>query len=208
VAILDDIQANMPQLRGIIHAAGVLDDGVLVQQNWQRFSGVMTPKVAGAWNLHQLSQDLPLDFFVCFSSTSALLGSPGQSNYVAANAFIDALAQYRQGLGLAGLSINWGPWSGIGMAASVDNYYQVRWRHQGISPLHPRTSIVNATTAFTTRQTQVGVMQVDWSIFSQHYGVEAQRPILKELITQTKPQPGEIEKCLCYPRSTNRVEFS
>ncbi|HEY9800292.1 MAG TPA: type I polyketide synthase [Leptolyngbyaceae cyanobacterium] len=198
-AVLEDIQANMPPLRGIIHAAGVLDDGVLVQQNWQRFSGVMTPKVAGAWNLHQLTQDLPLDFFVCFSSTSALLGSPGQGNYVAANAFIDALAQYRQGLGLPGLSINWGPWSGIGMAASVDNYYQARWRDQGISPLHPEQALSILQLLLHQDKPQVGVMQVDWSIFSQHYGVEAQRPILQELITQTKPQTGEIETVCVTP---------
>jgi myxalamid-type polyketide synthase MxaB len=83
--ILAEIQASGIPLRGIVHAAGVLDDGVLLQQNWERFTQVMSPKVEGAWNLHTLTQNLPLDFFVCFSSVTALLGSRGQGNYAAAH---------------------------------------------------------------------------------------------------------------------------
>jgi acyl transferase domain-containing protein len=88
VEVLDKIQTQLPPLRGIIHAAGVLDDGVLQQQSLERFGRVMAPKVAGAWNLHKLTANLPLDFFVCFSSVAALLGSPGQGNYAAANGII------------------------------------------------------------------------------------------------------------------------
>ncbi|ETW96824.1 MAG: hypothetical protein ETSY1_25090 [Candidatus Entotheonella factor] len=111
------MQASMPPLRGIIHAAGVLDDGVLAQQSWPRFERVLAPKVAGAWNLHLRTQVMPLDFFVCFSSAASLLGSPGQGNYAAANAFLDALAHERRARGLPGLTINWGPWAEVGMAA-------------------------------------------------------------------------------------------
>ena len=87
---------SLPPLRGVIHAAGVLDDGMLGQQDWSRFAKVMAPKVEGSWNLHMLTRDLPLDFFVVFSSSASLLGSPGQGNYAAANAFMDALAHHRQ----------------------------------------------------------------------------------------------------------------
>lgn len=104
-------------LRGIVHAAGLLDDGVLTQQSVARFMGVMRAKVGGAWNLHQLTQGLELEFFVCFSSVASLFGSPGQSNYAAANAFVDTLMQERNWLGLPGLSINWGAWADAGMAA-------------------------------------------------------------------------------------------
>src|SRR5690606_18070159 len=81
---LDAIAHEMPPLRGLIHAAGVVDDGMLQQQSWARFERVMAPKVMGAWHLHWLTQEQPLDFFVLFSSGAALLGSPGQGNYAAA----------------------------------------------------------------------------------------------------------------------------
>src|SRR6266571_316995 len=101
----------MPPLRGIIHAAGVLDDGVLLEQTPERFERVLAPKVRGSWNLHLLTQEMPLDFFVLFSSAASLLGSPGQGNYAAANAFLDALAHHRRMEGRPGVSINWAGWA-------------------------------------------------------------------------------------------------
>jgi NADPH:quinone reductase-like Zn-dependent oxidoreductase/acyl carrier protein len=115
LGLFHQITITMPPLRGVIHAAGVLDDGILLQQNPQRVHSVMAPKANGAWHLHQLTKDL--DFFILFSSVTAPLGSPGQGNYAAANAFLDGLAHYRRSLGLPALSIDWGPWSQIGMAA-------------------------------------------------------------------------------------------
>jgi myxalamid-type polyketide synthase MxaB len=125
--LLSQCQAVAP-LRGIVHAAGVLDDGVLLQQSAARLATVMQPKVQGAWHLHCLTQGLPLDFFVCFSSVAALLGSAGQGNYAAANAFMDTLMQMRHQQGLPGLSINWGPWAESGMAAAL----QARMQSQGM----------------------------------------------------------------------------
>jgi len=116
-SVLMKIRESLPSLRGIIHAAGVVDDGIMLQLDQERFRRVMSPKVSGAWNLHQQSLDDPLDFFVLFSSLASMLGSAGQSNYAAANAFLDGLAHYRRGLGRPALSINWGPWAEVGMAA-------------------------------------------------------------------------------------------
>ena len=116
--LVDAVGDTMPPLRGIVHAAAVLDDGVLVRQDWHRFERVFAPKVLGAWNLHQATRDLPLDFFVCFSSTVALLGSPGQGNYAASNTFMDALMGMRRAAGMSGLSISWGPWGRWGSRAS------------------------------------------------------------------------------------------
>ena len=117
--VIDEIAESMPPLAGVIHAAGTLDDGALLQQNWQRFERVLAPKISGAINLHRATRAIPLDFFVSFSSVSSLFGSRGQSNYAAANAYLDAFAHYRRAEGLPALTINWGPWADAGMAASV-----------------------------------------------------------------------------------------
>ncbi len=116
-----DVQAAIDQarsfaLRGVFHCAGVLDDGALLQQNWDRFRRVLAPKLEGAHNLDRLTADLPLDHFVLFSSVASVLGSPGQTNYAAANAFLDAMAHDRRSRGLPALSINWGAWSETGFA--------------------------------------------------------------------------------------------
>ncbi|MBU6352401.1 MAG: SDR family NAD(P)-dependent oxidoreductase, partial [Chloroflexi bacterium] len=106
--------SQIPALRGIVHAAGVLDDGLLRAQNPERFAAVMQPKADAAWHLHTLTQGLELDFFVAFSSMASLVGNPGQSNYAAANGFLDGLMQARRRVGLPGLSIAWGPWAEVG----------------------------------------------------------------------------------------------
>lgn len=102
--------ADLPPLRGVIHAAGILDDGLLSNQNWARYENVMRPKVEGTLLLDNYTRNLSLDFFITFSSAAVILGSPGQSSYAAANSFMDALMQKRQSLGLPGISINWGAW--------------------------------------------------------------------------------------------------
>ena len=107
-----------PPLRGIIHAAGTLDDGVLLNQSWERFEKVLAPKAYAAWLLDRLTDDCDLDFFVLFSSTASLLGPAGQGNHAAANAVLDALALQRRARGKAALGINWGAWGEIGAVAN------------------------------------------------------------------------------------------
>ncbi|MBF0573053.1 MAG: SDR family NAD(P)-dependent oxidoreductase, partial [Desulfamplus sp.] len=108
---LKRLSCNLTTLKGVIHLAGIRQDALLPLQTYQSLSAVIEPKAIGAWNLHNLVKDLRLDFFILFSSAASFLGSQGQANYSAANAFLDGLAQYRRSLGLSGLSINWGPWS-------------------------------------------------------------------------------------------------
>ncbi|WP_186169459.1 type I polyketide synthase [Burkholderia gladioli] len=108
---------TLPPLKGVVHSAGSLDDGVLDEQDWERYRAVFAAKVAGTLNLHHALREHVLDFFVLYSSAAALLGNPGQTNYAAANAFLDSFAAYRRGLGLAGLAIGWAGWAGGGMAA-------------------------------------------------------------------------------------------
>jgi NADPH:quinone reductase-like Zn-dependent oxidoreductase/acyl carrier protein len=114
---LAEVRRRLPPLRGVVHAAGVLDDATLLQMTGEQIRAVMAPKAAGAWALHSATERDPLDFFVMFSSASALLGLAGQANYAAANAFQDALARHRRRLGRPALSIGWGPWAEVGMAA-------------------------------------------------------------------------------------------
>ncbi|AKT40700.1 type I polyketide synthase [Chondromyces crocatus] len=133
--LLDDLQRTMPPLRGVLHAAGVIDDGLLAAQDLTRFHRVMQPKIAGSWNLHELTRSAPLDFFVLYSSAAALLGAPGQGNYAAANAFMDALAHHRRALGAPALSIAWGIFSEAGIAARAGT--DSRLAQQGFGHLTP-----------------------------------------------------------------------
>ncbi|ORA07634.1 type I modular polyketide synthase, partial [Mycobacterium angelicum] len=118
-AVVDSIGGEH-RLGAVIHVAGALADGVIESLDRQRVEQVLAPKVDGAWHLHELTRDMGLSAFVLFSSAAAVLGSAGQANYVAANAFLDALACYRRAEGLAGVSLAWGLWEqASGMAGEM-----------------------------------------------------------------------------------------
>jgi phthiocerol/phenolphthiocerol synthesis type-I polyketide synthase C len=177
--VLGEIDRELPPLRGIIHAAGVLDDGVLRQQTTERFRAVARPKVHGAWNLHRLTEGRPLDFFVCFSSAASVLGSPGQGNYAAANAFLDGLAQYRRAKGLPGLSINWGPWAEVGMAARQDRGKNLAQR--GMQSLEPSQGLAVLDRLLRLDVAQVGAFRVSARQWRQFYQLAGERPLLEAL---------------------------
>jgi myxalamid-type polyketide synthase MxaB len=176
---------DWPPLRGIVHAAGVLDDGVIAQQTWHRFLSVMEPKVWGTWHLHTQSRELPLDFFVCFSSIASLLGSPGQSNYAAANAFMDALMHHRRQDGLPGLSINWGPWGQVGMAAGLETRDHARWQDQGLRVLPPESALHQFIEILTEPPCpQIGVVDVNWNRYVEQIAAPTP-PFLADLLQHT-----------------------
>ena len=115
--ILDELPSASP-LRGIVHAAGVFDAGLMVNLDPASFAATMRAKVEGALNLHTATLDRPLDFFALFSSAAAVLGFPGVASYAAANAALDALVARRRAEGRPGLSIAWGRWVNVGMHAT------------------------------------------------------------------------------------------
>jgi NADPH:quinone reductase-like Zn-dependent oxidoreductase/acyl carrier protein len=148
-------------IRGIVHAAGVLDDGVLSQQDWSRFATVFAPKVSGSWVLHTISRELPLEWFAMFSSAVSVLGSAGQANHAAACAFQDGLAWRRTAFGLPALAINWGPWSEVGSV--VRQKVGDRLRGKGLVAMEPPDALaVFAALLQDPRCPQVTVLRGDW----------------------------------------------
>lgn len=135
-AVIESISELVP-LIGVVHCAGALDDGVVLAQNEDKLKVAMLPKVAGGWNLHLLSKEKELEFFIMYSSVLGVIGSPGQCNYAAGNTFLDALAAYRQKQGLPAQSLAWGLWqqAGLGMTAYLSQIDLSRMQRQGIYPL-------------------------------------------------------------------------
>ena len=172
-AVLAQAAAEIPPLKGVIHAAGTLDDGVLLRQEWARFEKVMAAKVYGSLHLHRLTRDLPLDFFVLFSSAASLFGSPGQANHAAANAFLDALSEFRRGLGLPSLSINWGAWSGIGAAARRD--VERRMPIAGMAAITPKEGLLCLERLLLSGEGQAGAFRIEWEKYAAAAGNGAPR---------------------------------
>jgi acyl transferase domain-containing protein len=168
-------------LLGVFHAAGVLDDGLVRNQDRRGLERVMAPKIAGAWNLHRLTRDQPLRHFVLYSSVAALIGSPGQSNYAAANAFLDALAEHRHALGLPALSVAWGAIADVGLAAQ-DEQRGARLAGRGILPLsvaraHEQLALLLDSPAHI----HVGIAAFDPRAWLEFYPTAAASPLFTEL---------------------------
>jgi acyl transferase domain-containing protein/acyl carrier protein len=161
------IAASAP-LRGIFHCAGVIDDGIFLNQTWEKFDRVLRAKVDGAWNLHSLSASMDLDFFVLFSSSSSVFGNPGQANYAAANAFLDALARYRRSRGMPGLSINWGIWSQVGGVA--ERRLDATINAAGVGTIAPEQGLHALERLLGEAIPQAAVMPIRWQEFLNRTG--------------------------------------
>jgi amino acid adenylation domain-containing protein len=165
-----EIESSMPRLRGVVHAAGIVDTDFVERQTWDRFASVFPAKIDGAWNLHKATASRALDFFVLFSSTASVFGALGQVNYAGANAFLDALASYRRACGLPGLTINWGPWADVGMASRLGDQIRQRWAVQGVKMLSSSDGIAAFAQALRLSEpSQVLAIGIDWSAFVANY---------------------------------------
>jgi acyl carrier protein len=159
---------------------------------------VLRPKVAGAWILHQLTKEMSLDFFVCFSSIASAWGSKGQAHYAAANQFLDTLCAYRSRSGLPGLSINWGPWGGGGMATGEAR----KWLQQtGIKIMPPEKAIEILEQLLASKASQRVVADMDWDLFKELYEIKGPRPLLEKV---GGASTGHIES----PSASNQADTS
>jgi acyl transferase domain-containing protein/acyl carrier protein len=155
------IASELPALRGVVHAAAVLDDRTLVDMDESQFWAPIRPKILGAWNLHAATRGLPLDFFVMYSSVAALMGSPGQAAYAAGNAFLDALAHTRTTAGLPAMSLQWGPFAEVGLAAAQANRGQ-RLAHQGFDSFAPDEGTALFSRLLQRPRAEVGLLRISW----------------------------------------------
>ena len=186
--ILSTIDRLGSPLRGVIHSAGTVDVDVLTNQSWDRFEKVMSTKVDGSWNLHQLTRKIPLDFCVYYSSESSMIGAVGQSNYAAANAFLDGLAPYRRAHGLPALSMNWAPWSGVGLAAQGNT--QERYRKMGIQCIDPRQGMLALESVLAADAVQAAVLPINWQdLSSLRTRGTSRRRLFEELVEPTEADP-------------------
>ncbi|AFC54524.1 type I polyketide synthase [Mycobacterium paraintracellulare] len=178
-AMLSRIPAHYP-LRGVVHAAGILDDGLISSLTPDRVDAVLRAKVDGAWNLHQLTRDLDLSAFVVFSSMAGIVGTPGQANYAAANSFLDGLAAYRRAHGLAGLSLAWGLWEqASAMTAHLGDRDKARMSRIGLAPLPTGQALAAFDAAMLVDRPVLVAAAVDRADLSDN--VAALPPLLREL---------------------------
>jgi NAD(P)-dependent dehydrogenase (short-subunit alcohol dehydrogenase family)/acyl carrier protein len=167
--VLAEVRRQMPVLRGIFHAAGHLQDGMIAGLDLDSFRNVLEPKYKGTLILHELTRDLPLDYFVLYSSIASLIGSPGQASHASANSFLDAFAAYRRGLGLAALSVNWGPWLGSGRVSREGREAELRER--GLPLLSPNLAFRALDQLLAEGNARAGVFALDparWRYFHPH----------------------------------------
>ncbi|MFB7919447.1 type I polyketide synthase [Streptomyces sp. NPDC056061] len=180
-AVLAAVPGEHP-LTAVVHTAGVLDDGVISSLTSERVDRVLRPKVDAAWNLHELTRGLDLTAFVLFSSSSGVFGGPGQGNYAAANAFLDALAQHRAAAGLAATALAWGLWAGGGMGDTLDEADISRMRRAGLPPLSVTDGLALLDTALRVDEPALVPMRVDTAALRTVAASGAISPLLRGLV--------------------------
>jgi NADPH:quinone reductase-like Zn-dependent oxidoreductase/short-subunit dehydrogenase/acyl carrier protein len=183
-AILEDIRLSKFPLRGVIHAAMVVDDGVMLQLDAPRLEKVMAPKIRGAWNLHRQTRGEQLDFFVLFSSISSMIGTPGQASYAGANTFLDSLAHYRREQGLPALTVNWGPIRDAGYVARHKDVRDSLVR-LGFQPLKARPALTMLGRLMQTRCRQMAIIEVKWDQVAKVLGMMRPQPRFTDLVSKT-----------------------
>ena len=185
--ILDDLPAP---LRGVVHAAGLPGYTEIAHLTAESFAAVLRPKVEGAWTLHRLTRDLPLDCFVCCSSIASAWGSRGQAHYAAGNAFLDALAHLRRASGLPAVTINWGPWVDGGMTSPEA---ETLLRRVGVRPLASGTALEAFGALAQGSRAQVVVADIDWTRFKGSYEARGHRRLLERIKTAADLMPPAMD---------------
>jgi acyl transferase domain-containing protein/NADPH:quinone reductase-like Zn-dependent oxidoreductase len=185
--LLEGIDRDRP-LSMVVHAAGILDDGTIESLTEERVDGVLSPKVDGAWHLHELTRHMDLQAFVLFSSVAGTLGASGQASYSAANAFLDALATQRRVEGLPAVSLAWGPWTGVdGMAERLGSVDTARLGSQGVIGLTPQSGLSLFDIAQDLPQAHVIPVKLNTAALERRAANQTLPPLLQRL-TRTQPR--------------------
>ncbi|MFI1019124.1 type I polyketide synthase [Streptomyces sp. NPDC020965] len=181
-ALLAGVPDDHP-LSAVVHAAGVLDDGVIGSLTPERVARVLAPKAEGAWHLHELTAHLPLTAFVLFSSASGTFGNAGQANYAAANAFLDGLAAHRQALGLTAVSLGWGLWAqATGMAGHLGAGEQDRISRGGGDALTTEQGLMLFDMALQSDRSTLLPMRLNIQRLQTEANAASPHPLLREII--------------------------
>ncbi|MFF2402637.1 type I polyketide synthase [Streptomyces goshikiensis] len=175
--LLAAVPADQP-LTAVIHAAAVVDDGVIETLTAEQVAAVLRVKVDATRHLHELTRDLDLSAFVLFSSFAATFGAPGQGNQAPGNAFLDAFAEYRRADGLPATSLAWGPW---GSADGDDSAAGDRMRRHGIIAMPPARTLASLQHALDRDETTLTVVDMDWKRFTLAFTADRPRPLLLDL---------------------------
>lgn len=161
---------ELPPLRGVVHSAGVLDDGILAQLDWDRFAPLFKPRVFGSWLLHHYTRSLALDFFIVNSSLLSLLGSAGQANYTASSAFLDSLVAHRRAAGLCAMTVNWCAWSEGGLATVSGARGEAMWSSLGHAFISPEAAMRAFDTMMHRDVDQIAIAVADWKTYARNVG--------------------------------------
>ncbi|UCH94440.1 MAG: KR domain-containing protein, partial [Candidatus Aminicenantes bacterium] len=184
---------NWPPIRGVMHAAGLVEVKPLMMASVEDLTTVLRPKVFGGWFLHHLLKDAPLDFFILFSSAASLVNSPMLGSYAAGNTFLDILAHHRRALGQPTLSINWGPWSDVGMMVRHQQAAGREVMPRGVGSFTPNQGLEALGYLMARDSVQVGVVPFDWQTFFRSYPAAIRLPLLGHIVREeiTTPLSGE-----------------
>lgn len=182
---------SMPPIRGVVHAAAVLDDGLLAEQTSERMRAVMAAKVDGAWNLHLATRDLPLDWFVLYSSMTAVVGAPGIGAYAAANAFVDGLAGMRRSEGLVALAVRWGAFEDAGIALRQRHAAHILER--GMGNMRVAEGLERLGSVLGGERSEVIISPFDVATWRTSCPATADRPLFEGLDAETKPTASPLD---------------
>lgn len=185
-----NLQKNHCTLKGVIHAAGMVSLIPCNNLNEPQIHEMLSSKVIGAWNLHVNTIDIPLDFFVMYSSVASLIGSTQLAHYAAANAFLDGLASLRHSQNLPALSINWGPWEKGGMVENISG--SARVLESGFSLLKPAEALDYLSQALNQSEPQIAIVKADWEHLKNIYSAHNEQAVFEDLLPDSTRENQDI----------------
>ncbi|SYX84230.1 type I polyketide synthase [Paenibacillus alvei] len=193
IAMVQKLKQNNLTIKGVVHAAGIIDDKMIKDQTWNSFENAFKTKVWGSFHLHHALQDESLDFFVMMSSISSVVGNMGQANYAAANYFMNRFAAYRRSLGMPAMSICWGPWEEAGMATSNSNILK-NIENKGLYGMSKELGKKMIDKVFHKDLASIVVVDANWELFSQRTGVDEVTAFLSNFITNNHSRGTQGEQ--------------